>query len=358
MNQDEKLLLHAIVDKDEKESWNNFMEWAKAVDFDEIEGGSYRLIPLLYKRLSSKYDDFEYKNRMKGIYRYFLYKNNLIIHKTRNVFDILMDNDISFVMLKGASLLASYYDDLALRPMSDIDILIHKEDVLKVVEILSKLGWHAKEDKNIALNLNSRNALNFENEEGFEIDIHWHVIYQCCWDGAEKPYWNNLENSYLKDMRIKILNPTMLLLHTCAHGMRWNEMSAIRWVTDALIIIEKRGTDIDWQLLYNEAEGKNLTYTIKRSMKILKEDFNAPIPDEFIKIISNAKVSLYEKKLFEELVNPSKHSYIKTRWYIYSLGASDKSFIVKLVGLPSYLQKIWNLNSKRQVLKMLLNKIR
>jgi hypothetical protein len=358
MKQDEKLLLHAIIDKDEKKSWNSFIEWTKGINFDEIEGGSYRLIPLLYKRLSTKYDDFEYKNRMKGIYRYFLYKNNLIIHKTRNVLETLNSNGISFVILKGASLLSSYYEDRALRPMSDLDILIHKEDVFKAVKIISDLGWQAKEDKDIDLNINSRNALNFENEEGFEVDIHWHVIYQCCWDGAERSYWINTEDAKLLDMKIKILNPTMLLLHTCAHGMRWNEMSAIRWVTDAVMIIEKRGTDIDWQLLYNEAEEKNLIYTIKRGMKILKEDFNAPIPDEFMELINSIKVSSQEKKLYEELINPTKYSYIKTRWYIYSLGTLDKNFIGKLLGLPSYLQKIWNLNSKSQVFKMLLNKIK
>jgi hypothetical protein len=358
MKIDEKLLLHAIIDNDEDKSLNSFKQWTRMINFDEMEGGSFRLIPLLYKRLSLRQDDFEHKIRMKGIYRYFLYKNNLIIHKSKNMLEALNNHHIPFIVLKGASLLASYYDDRALRPMSDMDILVHKEDVYKAIQVLSDLGWHSKSNKDVALNINSRNAMGFKNDEGFEIDIHWHVIYQCCWDGADKCYWNNTEEAMLTDMKVRILSPTLLLLHTCAHGIRWNEMSAIRWITDACKIIEKRGRDIDWQLLYREAEEKRLVYCLKRAMDILKEEFSVTIPEDFIKLINSVKPSSQEKKLYNELINPSKFSYIKTRWYIYSLGASDKSFFGKIVGLPTYLQKLWNLNSKRQVIKLLISKSR
>lgn len=356
MKTDEKLMLQAILDKDDLMSKACFEKWAAMTDLDAIEGGSYRLIPALYKKMSRISGNFTYQNRMKGIYRYFLYRNNLTLHKTKEILLVLNENQIPFVVLKGGALLASYYDDRGIRPMNDVDILVDEPFISRTIELLRSSGWQPQDEESLDVNHHAGHAITFLNADGMELDLHWHVIYQCCWDGADSAYWENTEKAFLIGVDINILNPTLQLFHTCAHGLRWNELSSIRWIVDAMTILEKRGEDIDWLLFLQETKSKKLTHTIKKAVSILQNDFRAQIPDSLMMELNQIPVSDTERKLHDVLSGTSKYKYVKIRWYIYSLGMIDKSLIQKLIGLPSYLQAVWNLKSRKEIFPVIITK--
>ena len=82
---DELLLLHAILEKSDSTARSYFTQWTKTVEFDKVEGGSFRLLPLLYKRLASVGQPLPHLNKLKGIYRQSLYRNSLLFHKAFSV---------------------------------------------------------------------------------------------------------------------------------------------------------------------------------------------------------------------------------------------------------------------------------
>ena len=58
-------------------------DWAAAVDIDDLDAASYRLIPALYARAGSNPALRPLHGRMKGIYRYYFYRNNrFLTHST------------------------------------------------------------------------------------------------------------------------------------------------------------------------------------------------------------------------------------------------------------------------------------
>ncbi|MDP3385818.1 MAG: nucleotidyltransferase family protein [Eubacteriales bacterium] len=358
MKTDEKLLLQAILDHDDQVSKACFERWAEMTDLDNIEGGSYRLIPALYRRMSRINGNFTYQNRMKGIYRYFLYRNSMTLHKTKEILLVLNENQIPYVVLKGGALLASYYEDKGIRPMNDLDILVDEAFISRTIELLRSSGWQPQDEESLSVNHHAGHAITFLNADGMELDLHWHVIYQCCWDGADSSYWTHTEKASLAGVDISILNPTLQLFHTCAHGLRWNELSSIRWVADAMSIIEKRERDIDWTVFLQETRSKKLTYTIKKAVDILRNDFGAQIPDSLLVELDKIPVSDIERRLHDVLSGTSKYKYVKIRWYIYSLGMIDKSLIKRIIGLPSYLQAVWNLKSRKEILPAIITKVK
>ena len=52
-------------------------DWAAAVDIDALDAASYRLVPALYVRAGSNPALRPLLRRMKGIYRYYFYRNKL-----------------------------------------------------------------------------------------------------------------------------------------------------------------------------------------------------------------------------------------------------------------------------------------
>ena len=81
---------------------------------------------------------------------------------------------------KGPVLATSVYGNLALRQFIDLDILIHKRDVLRAKDLLISQGYrlqfHLMTGAQEAACLQSRNALPFARNEGkIGVDLHWEL---------------------------------------------------------------------------------------------------------------------------------------------------------------------------------------
>jgi len=67
-------------------SWE---EWIRQVPMEEAEEGSYRLYPLVYKNLSRLGVGVSGLGKLKGAYRHTWYRNQLLLHRSRAVLDLL-----------------------------------------------------------------------------------------------------------------------------------------------------------------------------------------------------------------------------------------------------------------------------
>lgn len=357
MNDQERKLLHAILDKDATTTRDAFYAWSNEINFDDVEAGSFRLIPLLYKQMSSLQDSFPNKNRMQGIYRYFLYKNSILMHKSLIALETLEQERIEYILLKGAALVAAYYQEPALRPMNDIDILVKREDAEKAFQVLSNLGWQPYPGRTFQQAFHSTYSISLNRDDNVDLDLHWNVIHQAAWEGTEKSYWENTEDVPYMKRTVKILSPELQILHNLSHGIRWNALSSIRWIPDVCQVIEKRNGDIDWNLLLQEAKDKKLVFTLKHGLNLLSNEFGVAIPSSFMDDLRAIPERKAEKKLYQYLTNPSRYDVIKVQWQIYNLSRSEASLLKKLIGLPSYLKQSLSFDSYGETLRYVIKKI-
>jgi hypothetical protein len=357
MNEQERHLLHAILDKDESTAMSHFEAWSDSICFETIEGGSYRLIPALYRRISSLKPDFTHKNRMKGIYRYFLYKNRMLMHNSMQVLNALEEAKISYMLLKGAALIAAYYESPALRPMNDIDILVKREDAEKAFDLLNTLGWTNKKGRDFNQTFHSTHSIALKKTNNVDIDLHWNVIYQVAWKGSEKAYWEETEEAAYGNHTVMVLKPEMQILHNMAHGLRYNPMSAIRWIPDVMQIIETKKDAINWDHLLNLAKERHLVYTLRYGINLLADEFNAEIPAIFMENLRAIPVSKSEKKLHESMSRSSRFDLFKIQWQIYMLTRENDTLIKRMLGLPAYLKGLIGCGTNRELLRFLTKKV-
>jgi len=118
----EFLLKAALLDGDIAiRAWK---DWAAAVNFDLLDAGSQRLLPLLYWNLSRQNVQHHVLEVYKGFYRMAWYKNQLLLHRLNNVLRLFTCRKIPAVLLKGTAMAHLYYKNWALRPMNDFDLLV------------------------------------------------------------------------------------------------------------------------------------------------------------------------------------------------------------------------------------------
>lgn len=241
-------------------------KWAQTANFDELDASSYRLMPALYTRCGKSEALKKYSGRMKGIFRYYFYRNNRFITRIRQTLATLADHDIDFIVFKGISVFIQYHDSVALRSSGDCDILIRKQDLERTEKVLGDAGWsHRHEDQKWQTNTHSRDYVD-ETQAGF--DLHWYALLESCEDGIDDGFWRRSRELDWKGLKIRVLSPEDEILVAACNGIRDRNNVMVDWLYDADLIFQAT-PEFDWSLVSAEARARQLGDSLVTALALM-----------------------------------------------------------------------------------------
>ena len=322
-------------------------EWRRTVNIDVIDYGSHRMVPLLYRNLQRHGVKDPLMDRLKGVYRYYLYKNEILMHRIGSLLAAFEEAGIETMVLKGVALIQLYYRESGLRPMLDADVLVHAHHAEQAMEVLTKLQWKPRYNQP-QMRIPIFHSTPFEDDGGRQVDLHWHLFWECFKAGDDDDYWKKAIPIEIGGVKTLALNPTDQLLHTCWHGARWNEVPPIRWVADAMAILGASGGEIDWTSLLKKAQKHRIVMPVKDSLEYLKKKFDAPVPDSLLESLSAVRISKMERENYEVTLNPeappTTAKILRMLYYDYRWLSSSTSSRFKTFAFAKHLQAKWNID--------------
>ena len=116
------------------------------VDIDRLIDTAFKegMTGFLYKSLMSSgvLDTIgeEQKERLQSLYYNTVAFNVKLLHDLGEVLELLDQENIQVVLLQGIALLQQIYDDVGLRPTTDIDLWVKEKDFSALVRILLSQG--------------------------------------------------------------------------------------------------------------------------------------------------------------------------------------------------------------------------
>ena len=335
-----------------------WQKWKSTVDFDLLDQGSHRLLPLLYRNMRTHNMIDPLMNILKGVYRSTWYKNQLIFYNMATLLRYFHEAGIKTMILKGAALTLLYYKDYALRPMQDFDVMVPSENILDAINLLQDLRWTpitGSLEELVDVYLFSRHAYSFINAAGRECDLHWHLLYECLDNNADDDFWSGAISTIINNVPTYALNSADQLFHVCVHGVRWNYVPPLRWVADAMMILNT-SPKIDWNRLIVQARKRHLILPLRDALLYLRDLLHAPLPSGVLQTIQNMPVSNIE--FGRECVSSSGPSepertgwlgILPEFWSYYSRRAGSIRLSRRLADFIEILQLIWKLDHPWQV---------
>ena len=101
-------------------------------------------------------------------------RNILLLNHACQILLRLRAENIPVIALKGLFLLENIYKDVGARSMSDLDILVHREDLNRTIEILQGLGYQLSRYFDIRdSNLDIKHVPPMTLSDGTHVEIHW-----------------------------------------------------------------------------------------------------------------------------------------------------------------------------------------
>ncbi|MBT3231638.1 MAG: nucleotidyltransferase family protein [Calditrichaeota bacterium] len=148
-------------------------------------------------------------------------KNTVIFHEMEKVLRTLNDNDIPVIVLKGAYLSTVIYPHNGLRPMGDIDLLVHKRDLKKVRTILLDMDYQQKIQLDIEMECErSRHLRPFINDKSVKIEIHWTITEKPDQlnELARNKYWDRAQSIRISNNDVYVFSAEYLIAYLCYHS--------------------------------------------------------------------------------------------------------------------------------------------
>jgi hypothetical protein len=355
------LLKAALLSGDEAiDAWHR---WVGSVDLESLDEGSNRLLPLLSYNLDRLGLRTPHSDRLRGYRRQTWFRNQLQIKTFESILTSLRQIGLDSVILKGIPLAFLFYPDSSIRPLYDIDVLVHRQEALRAIALLVEQGWRTADwriarrmqrffrpddaraavpDATLQRRILQGESIAFADRSGMQVDLHWNVLHYRAWPGADNDFWSGAVDREIGNLRARILCPTDCLLHVLEHGSRWNYVPPIRWVADAMMILS--GEPIDWQRLVRLAQKNQLVFALYGMLDLLKSHFDAPIPSEVMEQLL-ASPTTWVERTEHRLTNrwPGEPPMLWRLWFSHLRRNRGAGRVQVLMTLPRHLQYAFDL---------------
>jgi hypothetical protein len=189
---------------------------------------------------------------------------------------------IPVILLKGASLATTVYENSALRPIGDVDILVPPDRAVAALHLLGDRGWHPPRRVGWR-DLLFSHGLNLLNAPHGALDLHWYLLTECCTSGADDGLWRRARRLESDRLTALVLSPADQLLHVCLHGLAWTAVRTHHWVADAVHVIRHAGPTLDWEVLVEEARRRRLALQMAEALRLVRQISGAPVPDAVLR---------------------------------------------------------------------------
>jgi len=198
---------------------------------------------------------------------------------------LLGAHGIPAVPYRGPVLAASLYGDFSLRQFADLDILVHKKDVIRARDTLISQGYRPEfqlTGAQEAAYLRSQSEYKVMHDEGLVIvEIHWRITERYfSFPLDPDQLWERLEPVSLAGREVRTFSPEDLLLILCAHGTKhlWERLG---WICDVAKLLCAHQA-MDWQRVMEQACALGGERMLFLGLFLANDLLGAPFPEEVL----------------------------------------------------------------------------
>jgi hypothetical protein len=254
------LLLHLVLAA--KLDRERLVSWSWTQNMETLDEGSRRLLPSLYLRLRAEGLDHPWLRAMESLHRRSFYRNRLLLRRALGAVSALAGEGIPSLLLKGVAIGPRYYTDLGERPMGDVDIMVPEGTLPAAVERLLKV------ELGMTLRDRALHAHTYLDGDGFEYDVHWHLLPELAYPGSSRSFWDYASPIELGGQSCLTLAPEDHVFHLLTHGLRVSDVPPLRWIVDTVLVV-RRTPRFDWRRLVDQTRRNAAAGPVLRGLSFL-----------------------------------------------------------------------------------------
>ncbi len=256
---------------------------------------------ILYKSLlaSGRFESLDriHRETLQTFYYQTIRMNLRLMHALKQVLSQVNQRDFAVVLLQGMGLLSDIYEDIGLRPMTDIDLWVSRKDYGELVHILGALGY--ERDSVYPDTFKQGSAI---------FDIHTHILWadrirarKMILDRSEERFIGEVRTIEIDGEKALCLSPYDQVLYLSLHAFK-HRVNRLIWLVDIKRILDRWNTG-DWERLVARANDLGQKKTLVYIFFLLERVFHFRGPPELPKLLQKERLDTLEKRILRERVS-------------------------------------------------------
>lgn len=240
----------------------------REIEHDGIQSQVYFLLKQngMLSQTPTFFQAYLKENYDKGLFQ------NLFI---KNQTDILLrrfeEVGIGVIPLKGVYFADKYFGHIGARATSDIDLLIHFQDLNQAIESIKALGFSVEEEP-IPGHFHSSFSKRLPNSPmPLVVELHWGLVKEETSRFDMNEIWNE-SRAFGQYVHVQELSHMHCFYMICLHGWRHN-LDSLKYFIDIIQMIHLYRDELDYEELFKMAESHQTLKRITRTLSIVYEQF-------------------------------------------------------------------------------------
>jgi len=324
-------------------SWPDFLRFA-----DERS-----LSPLLYGIMrEQEMEPPAVEKSLRSVYIRNAARSTLLFATLSEILEGFAQQGVDVILLKGAALAESVYDNPALRPMMDLDLLIKRQHLSAAVQTLEARGFSAtlvEPRPGATLAFDSQIRFHRADLAQTLVELHWGILdapfYQETLDDAW--FWESARPAGKGGALV--FGPEAQVIHLSAHMLLHHGGPVWLGLHDLAEICYRYDDEMDWDLLLLQARKMKLVLPLQHVLPQVKAHWAAPIPDDVLEKLPRLKIAPEEQRAFHWLVQQrtsTAHHFVADFLTMPSLRGRMRYLWTQLFPSPAYMRTRYDIPSR------------
>ncbi len=297
---------------------NNTIELTKNIDWNKLLEISIktRTTPLIYNRTQSlQFNSFVPDDILREMQKFYfknLRKNTLIYNEFEKIGAHLNSGSISPILLKGIYLAHHIYENISLRQLSDIDVLLEENNIEPAAQKILSLGFRFKGTERTDFILQHQDIKHIPmmcNNQGVGIELHKKIFNE--WNGYSVPqscFFEDLQSVRYKNVHARVFYPELFIVSLCLHideHVQNAQMHFIGYI-DIAWFLQKKADSFNWEKLISFCSEHSIKKYVFPHILISHTYLKAPVPDDVTNQLNKYRDDYYES-FFLHTIEPNEH---------------------------------------------------
>jgi len=250
-------------------------------------------------------------------------KNSIISDNLKNIVEALQKKNIKYILLKGLGTLNRIYEDGAMRAISDIDILIKRDDYNSAADALESLEFYYPEEemlktsqiytkKWVETEWNEIKYVKEDKPDDIAVDLHLSLnlfggsdFMNGLYPAGRYDWFANTKKVVIDEKGINCLNDEYELLFMIYHFAVQHTFMGVKWLVDICLMLNLEGL----QGKFEKALMFNANPEIKRIYSIIIGLAGATAGKQYH--FHQKSVPMFKRMVFEDITSMKNKVYSK-----------------------------------------------
>lgn len=215
---------------------------------------------------------------------------------------------IPAVVLKGGALATTLYPDPALRPMSDLDLLIPRTQFAAADALLRAAAFSSPLElrHDFAPRLTNYRAYARHGRQPAHVELHWHLFKSPYYWGRVPMewFWERTAEIKIQGRPVSVFTREAQLVHLGAHYALHHRAERLIWSYDLARLIAREREVLDWEAVADAAARFGLTQALGVALARTAQTWGVCAPSAVVSRLNAARPQWRDRAAYALMTAP------------------------------------------------------